>query len=842
MPGAAHRLRLNLKRVYLMGRGAVTFVVGAAIAVMIVAAIVALGRDLLGNAIRIDALQVPKALIEAGVSPEVAARRLRDGMTDIVTAASTSGKNPSLQLAGDVPNIVVPTVGISFSDLTEFLRSAIGWSRRVIGGEITGESPHAQLRLRIDGRVFYEADDVDMRDAAAWHGAAEAILRQTSPYIVAWALLETNPAAAEQEANRIIAMLPPVNENVAWAHLLLGASDLGKGRVEPAIPEIRQALTASRGRLAAAHFYLGVGFIAQGRWQEAEQELRTSSRLDPTDAGTDHYLAVALWGEGELPAAQAQFAIAEQKLRDDMRREPGNAITIRSFANSLQVQGRVEEALELARRALEHDPHSAGTRLVVATLENEAGWYEAATADAHEAASESWRDGNSVLAVDSFLIAPVSDRWETLRMLDRVIADDPDYAMAYEVRAQLRQQLGRQADADADNTRALSLSPALPIALLNEGMRRGRSNDADAAGRAFQAACDVGLPHYDCLIAWSHFLEKSDPARSAGLLADALKELDSLVAAFPRADKFRLDAELVRQQHKMAQAGLASPPLLPAYQSARCRTLADTDRTAAMAYCERAVRLAPQEPAYREQLADLIAADGSDAAYDRAIAVLLDALAVSGRRSSTLIALARDLGALHQTDAARLTLAEAVKLDEDNGWLHNEYANALDAAGMSDDAIRHYRRSWELQPDDVVVADNLARALFRAGLFEEALAPARFVFARKPDDSTDAVRVAECLDMSGRWAESRQAYAAWIAAHPQDSHALNERGISLARHALFADAVTDFQAANKLAPDDRVIAENLSEARELLRRAATQPPPPPAGDDAVPTDAAALGN
>jgi hypothetical protein len=50
----------------------------------------------------------------------------------------------------------------------------------------------------------------------------------------AWALKESDPAAAVAEADRIIARLSPKDENVPWAHLLRGAYALDRGMGERA--------------------------------------------------------------------------------------------------------------------------------------------------------------------------------------------------------------------------------------------------------------------------------------------------------------------------------------------------------------------------------------------------------------------------------------------------------------------------------------------------------------------------------------------------------------------------------------------------------------------------------
>jgi tetratricopeptide (TPR) repeat protein len=650
--GTARRLRRNLRRLYLGGRGAITLLVGLAVATLVIAIVVTLSRDLMGRAIRIDAIQVPKTMAEAGISSEVAARQLRDSMNSVIAAAS-SGSGPVLQLASDAPDIVVPTVGISFSTLSEFVRSAMGMNRRVISGEITGAAESARMRLRIDGHVFHEMVDADMRADEAWLEAAKAILRQTAPYIVAWALQETDPAAAVAEANRIIARLPPEDENVPWAHLLRAACALDRGMWERARGDIDAALRASHGKSAAAYLYRGRMLIEQARWGDAAAALQSARFFDRTDPAIDHYLALALWGRGDLKGARAWFADSERKMRDEIRREPGNVTTLNSFANSLAVQGRIQEALEMSRWAVDLAPQSGVTRLTLALREQEAGLDRAAIESAREAARLA-PASHTILVSAAGLIAagPSPNLREGLRLLDRATDADPDYVLAYVERARLLKRLGRLWDAEADIARALSLNPATYSAQYEVGTKLAALHQAETADRAFGLACAASLPRHPCLLGWSDALRAAGSVSRADTLQDeALKELDRLTRAFWRPEMWLLAQE--RERKRGSQPTLGDPPPLPAYLAARCETLTQSDRAAAREHCERAVRLAPKETVYREKLALLLASDGDGVARDRAIGILGEAFAANPDSPSTLIALAKQFEAGGDFEAAR---------------------------------------------------------------------------------------------------------------------------------------------------------------------------------------------
>jgi hypothetical protein len=112
-------------------------------------------QELTPGAIAIEPISVPKELAENGYAPEVAARRLRDTVNAFAVEAKASVKGPDTALRGEVPDIVVPTVGISISSIAEAIRGFPHSSlHRRISGEFTIGDRLLWLRLRIDGREF----------------------------------------------------------------------------------------------------------------------------------------------------------------------------------------------------------------------------------------------------------------------------------------------------------------------------------------------------------------------------------------------------------------------------------------------------------------------------------------------------------------------------------------------------------------------------------------------------------------------------------------------------------------------------------------------------------------
>jgi len=98
-----------------------------AIVVIFVVAIVI--RGLTEHVTVIEPLSVPKELEDRGYTPEVAGKRMRDAVDRFASSVNTAMKNPEIALPGELPNIVVPTVGISLDAIVASIRTLLRSTR-----------------------------------------------------------------------------------------------------------------------------------------------------------------------------------------------------------------------------------------------------------------------------------------------------------------------------------------------------------------------------------------------------------------------------------------------------------------------------------------------------------------------------------------------------------------------------------------------------------------------------------------------------------------------------------------------------------------------------------------
>ena len=66
-------------------------------------------------------IAVPRTLAEAGYTADVAAQRLHDALNKVVEVASEKG--PRVALQADLPNVVVPGVGLSLETIAADIRA-----------------------------------------------------------------------------------------------------------------------------------------------------------------------------------------------------------------------------------------------------------------------------------------------------------------------------------------------------------------------------------------------------------------------------------------------------------------------------------------------------------------------------------------------------------------------------------------------------------------------------------------------------------------------------------------------------------------------------------------------
>ncbi|MCP3979206.1 MAG: tetratricopeptide repeat protein [bacterium] len=175
--------------------------------------------------------------------------------------------------------------------------------------------------------------------------------------------------------------------------------------------------------------------------------------------------------------------------------------------------------------------------------------------------------------------------------------------------------------------------------------------------------------------------------------------------------------------------------------------------------------------------------------------------------SLTFELLPRTEGDLEQIKQAMLEQ----DLEKDPGdWLtHHNLGVMLQTRGDLEGAIRHYRRTLELNPPRTAAYNNLGVALQGLGRREEALQTYRRALEYNPHYSDAHFNMGNVLLELGRPQEAVQQFEAAIADQPYYAKAHYNLALVLQRQGRVAEAVEHLRLAIESAPDDAEAHNNL---------------------------------
>ncbi|CAN5289358.1 tetratricopeptide repeat protein [soil metagenome] len=189
---------------------------------------------------------------------------------------------------------------------------------------------------------------------------------------------------------------------------------------------------------------------------------------------------------------------AERYYRDVLTLVPARSSVLGNLAGAILRQGRPDEALTFARRAIALDRQNADVLHVAIAAELELGQLPQALAsfdrlvERFPADAEAWSGRASVLATMA--------QWgEALASYDRALAARPDYVEALNNRGNILRGLGRREEALASYDRALAEKPGYADALCNRGVVLYDLNRPQEALADYDRALAVRPDHAETL-------------------------------------------------------------------------------------------------------------------------------------------------------------------------------------------------------------------------------------------------------------------------------------------------------------------------------------------------------
>ena len=104
---------------------------------------------------------------------------------------------------------------------------------------------------------------------------------------------------------------------------------------------------------------------------------------------------------------------------------------------------------------------------------------------------------------------------------------------------------------------------------------------------------------------------------------------------------------------------------------------------------------------------------------------------------------------------------------------HNNLGGLLVRSGRVSEAIPHFERALEIQPDYAVACHNLGCALAQQGLFDEAIARFEQAVALDPEYFSPRLNLGNALTQRGRAAEAKVQFEAALRLRPNHPDVLN---------------------------------------------------------------------
>jgi Flp pilus assembly protein TadD len=144
-------------------------------------------------------------------------------------------------------------------------------------------------------------------------------------------------------------------------------------------------------------------------------------------------------------------------------------------------------------------------------------------------------------------------------------------------------------------------------------------------------------------------------------------------------------------------------------------------------------------------------------------------------------------------------------------WLaHNNLGMLLSNQGRNDEAMDHYHKAIQINPNDSEALNNLGAALAATGRFDEAIENYYRAIQIKPGFFKALNNLGLALVAQGRFDEAIENFHKAIQINPNHPNGFLNLGIALAQSGRTKEAAAQFREALKLNPELAVAMNNLA--------------------------------
>ncbi len=251
--------------------------------------------DLKRDGVRIESIEVPRALSDNGYTSGVAGHRLHDALNAYADQATSVGDNNGtsfdlsvgfitaddanlnsnldLNIAAhdERPDIVVPQIGLSLGVIESSIRSVLPTPGHAISGELTLRDSKYALRLRIDNRQVFSSEYESENPDDLMTKAAPALMDNIMPFVNAMAQYNVQKEEGLLKADKIIADRDESDINVQQAYILKGNHALKNHNYGEAQDMFSKANRIDP-KSAIAYNNIGVALTAMANQENLERE------------------------------------------------------------------------------------------------------------------------------------------------------------------------------------------------------------------------------------------------------------------------------------------------------------------------------------------------------------------------------------------------------------------------------------------------------------------------------------------------------------------------------------------------------------------------------------------
>ena len=352
-------------------------------------------------------------------------------------------------------------------------------------------------------RLYQEAIAIDPFHFDAWLNQA-ATLRSLERY-----------AEAESAVRKALAIS---HEQSAPAWQVLGEILYFSGKLDDALPAVAKAARMDPGN-PATWSWVGHILSKQNRPAEAEKAYRKALRLNPNDVNTRKILA-------ELQLITGKDKEAAESLANIPPEQRENAATQIAIGFSEQKQGRLAEAEQAWRKALELDPKALDAWFNLGWLYNKLSRFEEAEASLAKAVklNPNAHKTLALLALTQTSQGKFRESEQSWLLASQLNPEEVEYWLGL---AQVRSRINNFSGMATALRRVLKLAPDNVDAWANLATARFKLGRDDVAEEAARQALSLDPKHPQALNVMANIHGKR------GQHDQALAYLDKAVAAHP---------------------------------------------------------------------------------------------------------------------------------------------------------------------------------------------------------------------------------------------------------------------------------------------------------------------